>query len=114
MQYIHAIEDRLHDELKEISSKLSQGDELSAQCLDNIKDISIALNQFTTYEAMKNSGYSPIDGYSNARDGMSRGRMVYNNAINNMRNGRSYHGGDDWEREQAYYGNSMRQAPNMY
>ena len=113
MQYIHAIEDRLHDELKDISSKLSQGEELSAQCLDNIKDIAIAMNQFTTYEAMKNAGYSPIEGYSNARDGMTRGRMVYGNMAN-MRNNRSYHGGDDWEREQMYYGNSMRQNPNMY
>ena len=123
MQYIHMIEDRLHDELKDISNKLSQGEEMSAQCLDNIKDIAIAMNQFTTYEAMKNSGYSPVngysnnggysaaEGYSNARGGMNRGRMVYGD-MNNMsrsRDGRSYHGGN-WDQEDMMY----RMRPEMY
>lgn len=120
MQYIHMIEDRLHDELKDISNKLSQGEEMSAQCLDNIKDIAIAMNQFTTYEAMKNSGFSQDsgysnnsynNGYSNARGGMSRGRMVYGD-MNNMsrsRDGRSYHGGN-WDQEDMMY----RMRPEMY
>ncbi len=126
MQYIHTIEDRLHDELKDISNKLSQGEEMSSQCLDNIKDIAIAMNQFTTYEAMKNSGfsqnsgysnmngysntgYSNNDGYSNAR--VNQGRMSSRGMYNmreGMREGRSTHG--DWYPEEMSY----RMRPEMY
>ena len=117
MQYIHMIEDRLHDDLKDISNKLSQGEEMSAQCLDNIKDIAIAMNQFTTYEAMKNSGFSQDsgysnnsynNGYSNARGRGYNGRMIYGD-MGNSRTGRSYHGGN-WTQDDMMY--SMR--PDMY
>lgn len=121
MQYIHTIEDRLHEEAKEIANKLSQGEEMSSQCLDNIKDIAISLNQFTTYEAMKNSGYSQNagysnmngyprdtgysnnDGYSNARNNQNRiNRMVYG-----LRDGQSNH---NWYPEEMSY----RMRPEMY
>lgn len=127
MQYIHTIEDRLHEEAKEIANKLSQGEEMSAQCLDNIKDIAISLNQFTTYEAMKNSGfsqnsgymgnntgysntgYSNNDGYSNARGSQGRmGSRVMYNMRDGMREGRSTHG--DWYPDEMSY----RMRPEMY
>ena len=113
MQFINALEDRLLDELKEISNKEAQGGEMTAQCLDNIKDISVSLNQLTTYQAMKNSGFSQDsgymnNGYSNARGAMNRGRMVYGDM--SSRDGRSYHGGN-WDRDDVY---SMRMRPDMY
>lgn len=129
MQFLHTTEDRLLDELKEISNKLSQGEEMSAQCLDNIKDIAVALNQFSTYEAMKNTGYSQAgysntgysnngysnngysnnDGYSNARGNQSRmsSRGMYN-MRDGMREGRSTHG--DWYPDDMSY----RMRPEMY
>lgn len=116
MQFINALEERLLDELKEISNKEAQGGEMTAQCLDNIKDISVSLKDLATYQAMRNSssGYSQDsgymnNGYSNARgNSMSRGRMVYGDM--SSRDGRSYHGGN-WDRDDMY---SMRMRPDMY
>ena len=120
MQFIHTMEDRLLDELKEITNKQNQGEEMTAQCLDNIKDIAISLNQLTTYQAMKdsgfsqnsgysntgysNGGYSNNDGYSNARGSQMRNsRMLYNNM---SRTGQDR----NWYPEEMSY----RMRPEMY
>ena len=112
MQFLLDIEDRLLKEMKEFSHK-ETANEMSAQDLDNLKDMSDTLLNITTYIAMKNSGYGKeeyMDGTSNmARAGM-RGRMGMSN-MGGYR-GRSYHGGDDWEKEMYY--NNMRPNQNMY
>ena len=111
MQFLHTMEDRLLDELKEITNKEAQGGEMSAQSLDNIKDIAIALNQLTTYKAMKDSGFSQNSGYSNAGYSNARqgryngGRMMYTDGMS--REGRSYH---NWDRDESMY--QMR--PEIY
>lgn len=76
MDFMYNLEDRLLDELKEISSKDTQG-EMSAQCLDNIKDITSSLNHISTYMAMKNSGFSQDSGMNSgySRGGQRRDRM---------------------------------------
>ena len=88
MDFIYKIEDRLLSELEEIESKIQGGEPISHDCLDDIKDISEALNNFTTYTAMKERGYSQDSGMSR---GYSRGRY--------SRNGYSRGGYDDWGRE---------------
>ena len=78
MEFMNQIEDRLLDELKELSQKLGNGEEMTSQCLDDIKDITSSLNHITTYTAMKNSGYSQESGMSRGgqrRDGMGRYSM---------------------------------------
>ena len=75
MEFMYQIEDRLLDELKEISQKVGQGEEMTSQCLDDIKDISIALSKLATYQAMKDGGYSQDSGMSRGgrrRDSMGR------------------------------------------
>ena len=76
MDFMYDLEDRLLDELKEISNKDSQG-EMTAQCLDNIKDITSSLNHIATYTAMKNSGFSQDSGsgYSQGMSGRRRDSM---------------------------------------
>ena len=74
MDFMNHIEDRLLDELKDISKKMASGEEISSQCLDDVKDISIALSKLATYQAMKEGGYSHDSGYSRnrMRDNMGR------------------------------------------
>lgn len=98
MDFMNQIEDRLLDELKDISQKMGSGEEITSQCLDDVKDISIALSKLATYQAMKESGYSNESsvGYSRGRgdrmrDSMgrySRGRYSYGRMAE-----------DDWGRE---------------
>lgn len=73
MEFIEQIEDRLLDELKEISQKIGSGEEMTSQCLDDVKDISISLSKLATYQAMKESDGGYSRGRSNQRrDGMGR------------------------------------------
>lgn len=79
MDFIYKLEDKLLNELDEISTKVEGGEPISHDCLDDIKDISETLNNFSTYMAMKSreSGMSngrEMGGYSNAR-GRSRDSM---------------------------------------
>lgn len=84
MDFMYKIEDRLLDELKEISQKLEQGEDMTTQCLDDVKDISISLSKLATYTAMKEGGYSNDSGMSNAsRGGYSNGG--YSNARGGQR-----------------------------
>lgn len=102
MDFLNKIEDRLLSELEELSIKMQSGEPLSHDCLDDIKDMSEALNNFSTYTAMRESGFSRAGGYSYAMDnGMSsrpmrdsRGRYSRNSGYS--RNNRMM---DDWGRE---------------
>lgn len=100
MDFLNKIEDRLLSELEEISTKIQGGEPLSHDCLDDIKDMSEALNNFSTYTAMRESGFSQNSGY--AMDGMSsRGQMRdsrgrYSRNSGYSRNNRMM---DDWGRE---------------
>jgi len=100
MDFIYKVEDRLLNELEEISTKIQDGEPISHDCLDDIKDISEALNNFSTYTAMKESGFSHDSGsYSNARGGQRRDSMGrYSRGGRYSRNsyGRME---DDWGRE---------------
>jgi len=93
MEFMYQIEDRLMDELKEISQKIGNGEEMTSQCLDDIKDISISLSKLATYQAMKegDGGYSR--GRSNQRrDNMGRySRGGYSRSYGRM--------DDEWGRE---------------
>lgn len=71
MEFIEQIEDRLLDELKEISQKIGSGEEMTSQCLDDVKDISISLSKLATYQAMKESD----GGYSRGRSNQRRDNM---------------------------------------
>lgn len=106
MDFMYQIEDRLLDELKEISQKLGQGDEMTSQCLDDVKDISISLSKLATYQAMKEGGYSHDSGmnantgYSNGRNGQRRDSM---GRYSRGSYGRSYgRMEDDWDRSYPY------------
>ena len=59
MDFMYKLEDRLLDELKEISN-MDSTQPMTAECLDNIKDITDSLTNITTYSAMKTSGYSHL------------------------------------------------------
>lgn len=123
MQFLLNIEDRLLDELKEISN--GEQKPMTAQDLDNLKDMSEALVNITTYCAMKNSKYDQDGFSSNSGNGYSnamRGQSVYNrmggmsNAMSNnmgysrMRDGgRSYH--NDWDRDERMM---YQMRPDMY
>jgi len=105
MDFMNQIEDKLLDELKEISQKWTSGEEMTSQCLDDVKDISIALSKLATYQAMKESGYSHESGMSagrysresRGRDGMGRySRGGY------PRNGYGRMAESDWERDYIY------------
>lgn len=77
MESIYKIEDRLLRELDEIASKMEGGEPMSHDCLDDIKDISEAINNFSTYTAMKESGFSQesgMGGYSGNGRSYARGR----------------------------------------
>lgn len=107
MDFIYKLEDKLLNELDEISTKVEGGEPISHDCLDDIKDISETLNNFSTYMAMKSresgmsnmsntggysNGYSNGGGYSNAR-GRSRDSM------GRYSRGYSRNSYDGWERE---------------
>ena len=101
MDFMNQIEDRLLDELKDISQKMGSGEEITSQCLDDVKDISIALSKLATYQAMKESGYSHDGsvGYSKARGGQMRDSM------GRYSRGRYSQGRmmeDDWGRDMYY------------
>ena len=106
MDFLNKIEDRLLSELEEISTKIQGSEPLPHDCLDDIKDMSEALNNFSTYMAMRESGFSQNSGYGNmnsyAMDGMSsRGQMRdsrgrYSRNSGYSRNNRMM---DDWGRE---------------
>lgn len=77
MESIYKIEDRLISELDEIASKMEGGEPLTHECLDDIKDISEAINNFSTYTAMKEAGFSQessMRGYSGNGKSYARGR----------------------------------------
>lgn len=105
MDFIYKIEDRLLNELEEISSKLQSGEVMTHDCLDDIKDISESLNNFSTFMAMKEGGFSKGGssyGYSNARGGRSRDSMGrYSRGGNYSRN--SYGREDEYSRESYGY-----------
>ncbi len=120
MDFIYKLEDKLLNELDEISTKVEGGEPISHDCLDDIKDISETLNNFTTYMAMKSSGYSResgnMGGYSNARGDMggysNGGGYSYARGRNRDSMGRfSSRGGysrgrmmdDEWGREYGMY-----------
>ena len=69
MEFIYKLEDRLLNELEEIESKTQSGEPITHECLDDIKDISEALYNFSTYTAMKEGGGFSQMGYSKARGG---------------------------------------------
>lgn len=108
MEFMYQVEDKLLDELKEISQKLGNGEDMTSQCLDDIKDISISLYKLTAYQAMKEGGYSHdsgMGGYSNnsgysyANRGQRRDSMGrFSRGGYPMSRGRMM---DDWDRE--YY-----------
>lgn len=114
MQFLYNIEDRLLDELKTFST--GEQKPMTAQDLDNLKDMSDVLVNITEYCAMK-TAKPELEGFSNAgNSGYSRGgqgrynRMGMSNAYP-ARGGRSYRGNDDWE-----YENRMmyQMRPEMY
>lgn len=98
MEFMYQLEERLLDELKEISQKLSQGEEISSQCLDDIKDITSSLNHISTYTAMKNSGFSRGGGMSreNGQRRDSMGRYSRNNGYSRGRMD------EEWDRSYPY------------
>lgn len=77
MESIYKIEDRLMTELDEIASKMESGEPMTHECLDDIKDISEAINNFSTYTAMREGGFSQasnMGGYSGNGRSYARGR----------------------------------------
>ena len=110
MEFMYQIEDRLLDELKEISQKVGQGEEMTSQCLDDIKDISISLSKLATYEAMKNGSYSRDNGISMGNGyqtggGYSTGRNQRRDSMGRYSRGNGYSRGsygrmeEEWGRE---------------
>ena len=101
MDFIYKLEDRLLNELEEITSKIEGGEPISHDCLDDIKDISESVNNFSTYMAMRNAGYSQDSGvgYSYGRGGQRRNSMgrFSRDGYPRMSRGRMME--DDWGRE---------------
>ena len=120
MQFMYDIEDRVLNELKNFANKDSTQD-MSAQDLDNLKDLSETLLNITTYCAMKNSPYGKnIGDYQNGISNAVRGGQMRNiNRMGGMSNmadiypRRSFRSGDEWNRGQMYYDN-MRPESDMY
>lgn len=116
MDFIYKIEDRLLTELEEIEAKSQSGEPMTHECLDDIKDISEALSNFSTYIAMKEGGgfsqggysqggYSQ-DGYSQAGYSNARGGGQSRNAGRSRgRYSRNSYGrmSEDWGREPYMY-----------
>lgn len=111
MESIYKIEDRLLSELDEIASKVQNGEIMTHDCLDDIKDIAETLNSFSTYTAMKESGgfsrasgggysngYSNAGGYSNAR-GRSRDSMGRYSRNSGYSRGGYSRMENEWDRE---------------
>lgn len=98
MDFIYKLEDKLLNELDEISTKVEGGEPISHDCLDDIKDISESLNNFSTYMAMKSreSGMSNTGGYSN---GYSNARGRSRDSMGRYSRGYSRNSYDGWERE---------------
>lgn len=113
MEFMYKIEDRLMDELKEISQKLDQGEAMTTQCLDDVKDISIALSKLATYEAMKEGGYSRDNGMSMGNGyqtggGYSTGRNQRRDSMGRYSRNNGYSRGsygrmeEEWDRNYPY------------
>lgn len=104
MDFIYKLEDKLLNELDEISTKVEGGEPISHDCLDDIKDISESLNNFSTYMAMKSreSGMSNTGGYSNGYSnggGYSNARGRSRDSMGRYSRGYSRNSYDGWERE---------------
>ena len=109
MESIYKIEDRLLTEIDEIAAKVQSGEVMTHECLDDIKDISEALNNFSTDTATKEGGFSKAGGssygssygYSNG-GGYSNARGQRRDSMGRYSRGRSngYSRMDgEWERE---------------
>lgn len=104
MDSIYKIEDRLLTELDEIASKLESGEPMSHDCLDDIKDISESVNNFSTYMAMRNAGYSRDNGMGGGMNGMPNSRGQRRDSMGRYSRGGYSRGGygrmeDDWGRD---------------